>query len=66
MREEAEQIILDRISKLKRELDRIYASTLDIYNRDLMAVSHEVDQLLVRYLRRQPLVAEQAERMAGD
>ncbi|WP_053960264.1 hypothetical protein [Sulfobacillus thermosulfidooxidans] len=66
MREEAEQIILDRIAKLKRELDRIYARTLDIYNRDLIAVSNEVDQLLVRYLRREPLIADETESMASD
>lgn len=50
---EEEKDILDRIAKLKSELDRIYATTGDINSRDLVAISNEVDRLLVRYLRRQ-------------
>ncbi len=58
--------ILKRVSELQRELDRIYAATLDIADPLLLAVSRELNELIVEYLRRQPIVVEPPESMAND
>ncbi len=57
--------ILQRVTELQRELDRIYASTLDINHPDLLAVSREINELVVEYLRNH-LVAPPPEQMAND
>ncbi|MCL4318968.1 MAG: hypothetical protein M1596_03635 [Firmicutes bacterium] len=58
--------ILKRVAELQRELDRIYAATLDITDPLLLAVSCEINDLVVEYLRQQPIVVEPPESLAND
>jgi hypothetical protein len=58
--------ILQRVSALQREMDSLYAATLDTKNPRLVAVSSEISGLLVEYLRRQSFIAQPPESLPHD
>ncbi len=58
---ERDDRIWQRVSALQREMDSLYAATLDIKNPRLVAVSSEISGLWVEYLRRQSFIAQPPE-----